>query len=398
MARGYVPIAFTRIDRWLGIVLFALAALTAGVLWLSGKMVSPPRPRVSMSARATLGLALKEDGATLRIVRAAGPGSEAGLRAGDRIAALDGKRSPTMADVASRLASASEGQSIPIEARRGPAGAGETGVLANVIVAVHNVSPADLGLPFEEVTFRNADGLILRGWYLPPPPEGSGRAAAIAYGHGNAADRTQWLPTATAVHDAGFAQLLFDFTGRGESDGEVITLGAHEAADLRSALDVLAARPEVDPLRLAVGGISMGAVAAISLAAEDARVKALVLDSPFADLAALADRIIGSYHVPAGLVRPVLFRVAGWRAHYQPSSVRPVDTIRKVTAPILLFHGENDTIVPFADALALKSATHAPLTLVALPGADHNTPRPGSYQDKIVAFLTKTLPPSWRSP
>jgi dipeptidyl aminopeptidase/acylaminoacyl peptidase len=398
VARGYVPIAFTRIDRWLGIALFTLAALAAVILWLSSLMVSPPRPRVSASARPTLGLALKEDGATLRIVRAASPAADSGLRAGDRITAIDGKRSPTMADVASRLASAAEGQSIPIEARRGPQGAGETGVLANVTVAVRNVSPADLGLPFEDVTFRNADGLILRGWYIPPPPEGAGRAAAIAYGHGNAADRTQWLPSVTAVHDAGFAQLLFDFTGRGESDGEVITLGAHEAADLRSALDVLAARPEVDPLRLAVGGISMGAVAAISLAADDARVKALVLDSPFADLTLLANRVIGSHYVPAGLVRPILFGVAGWRAHYDPSSVRPVDAIRKVTAPILLFHGESDTVVPFADALALKSAARGPFTLVALPGLDHNSPRPGTYQEKIVLFLTRTLPPSWRSP
>jgi len=398
LARGYVPIAFTRIDRWLIGLLAAVAAGAVGIVWLSQAIVAPPRPRVSTSMRPTIGLALRDDDRALFVVRASGPSADAGLRAGDRLFSIDGRVKPTAFDVASRVAASVEGRSISIDARRGPLGADETAVLAEVKVVVRPVSPADFGLPFEEVSFRNADGLSLRGWYLPPPPEGAGRAPAIAYGHGNASDRTEWLPTALAVHDAGFAQLLFDFTGRGESDGEVITLGAHEATDLRSALDVLTARPEVDPLRLAVGGRSMGAAAALFLAAEDARVKALVLDSPFADLSKLADRILAGHHLPAFLLRPILFDVAGWRAHYAPGSVRPVDAIRKVKAPILLFHGDKDTLVPYEDALALKRAAGGPVTLVPLVGADHNTPRPSSYQDRIARFLTQTLPPPWRTP
>ena len=398
MARVYVPIAFTRIDRWLIGLLLTIFAAVAAVLWLSQAMVAPPRPRVSASERPTIGLALREDAGTLRVVRAAGPARDAGLRAGDRIAGIDGKSKPTLADVADRVAVATDEESLDVEARRGPAGSGETGVLAEVKVVVRNVTPADSGLPYEDVSFRNADGLVLRGWYLPPPPEGSGRAPAIAYGHGHASDRRQWLGSAVAVHDAGFAQLLFDFTGRGESDGEVITLGAHEAADLRSALDALAARPEVDPLRLAVGGTGMGAAAAIFLAADDARVKALVLDSPFAELTQLANRALAAHHLPAVLLRPVLFEVAGWRAHYAPASVRPVDAIRKVKVPILLFYGDKDRLIPIEDAKALKAAAGGPCTLVPLANADLDTPRVGSYQDRIVSFLTQTLPASWRTP
>jgi dipeptidyl aminopeptidase/acylaminoacyl peptidase len=287
---------------------------------------------------------------------------------------------------------------LKIEARRGAAGQGESVVLADVDVIARDVSPADHGLPYDDVTFRNADGLVLRGWYLPPPAEGVGRAPAIAYGHGNTADRRQWLPVAVAVHDAGFAQMLFDFTGRGDSDGDVITLGAHEAGDLRAALDALAARPEVDPLRLALGGRSMGAVAALVEAAEDARVKALILDSPFADLTTLVDHTIAGYHIPAFPLRPVLLAVAGWRAHYSPAAIRPIEAIRKVKAPILLFHGGADTLIPFEEARAFQAAASGPFTLVRLEGIDHDTPRPDSYQDRIVAFLTHAMPPSWRSP
>ena len=398
MARVRVPISFTRIDRFVIGGFVVAAAATAGVLYLSQALVAPPRPRISESKRPTIGLALREDAGVLRVVRAAGPSRDAGLRAGDRVRAIDGVPVHTVEDVATRVAAAADGQGVKIDARRGPLGGDEVAVLAEVRVTLRDVSPADLGLPYEDIAFRNADGLNLRGWYLPPPPAGAERAPAIAYGHGNATDRRQWLPVALAVHEAGFAQILFDFTGRGESDGEVISLGAHEAQDLRSALDSLAARPEIDPLRLAVGGRSMGAAAALFLAASDARVKALVLDSPFSDLGELVNRTIASYHIPSFPLGPVLLEVAGWRAHYEPRSVRPIDAIRKVKAPILLFHGTKDTLIPYDDALALKAAASGPVTLVPLEGLDHNTPRPASYQDRIVTFLTHTLPPVWRSP
>jgi pimeloyl-ACP methyl ester carboxylesterase len=199
------------------------------------------------------------------------------------------------------------------------------------------------------------------------------------------------LPVALPVHEAGFAQIFFDFTGRGESDGDVITLGAHEAGDLRAALDMLTARPEVDPRRLALGGRSMGAVAAILEAADDPRVGALVLDSPYADLEDTVDRAIGAYHLPPFLVRPVLLRFAGWRANFDPGAVSPRRTIGRVKAPILLLHGSADEIVPLADALALKSAAAGKTTLLTLEGQGHNTPRPQDAIDRIATFLRTTL-------
>ncbi len=398
MASVRVPIAFTRIDRWLIGGLLVAGGIVAGLLWLSQALVAPPRPRVSESARPMVGLAVRTDAGTLRIVRAVGPARDAGLRPGDRIVRIDEKRAPSREDLTALVGAASAGQTMHFEARRGSKGESESTVLAAVNVAIRTVTPEDQGLPFEDLSFRNAEGLVLRGWYLPPPADESARAPAIAYGHGNASDRRDWLPVALAVHEAGFAQLLFDFTGRGESDGEVITLGAHEGSDLRAALDVLAARPEIDPLRLALGGRSMGAVAALFLAAEDARVKALVLDSPYADLSAVVDRVIGRFHVPPLLLRPALMDVAGWRAHYAPESVHPLAAMRKVKAPTLLFHGEQDTLVPFEDAKAFQSAAIGPLTLVPLVGLDHNSPRPESVQDRIVSFLKQTLPPARSTP
>ena len=117
MARVRVPIAFTRIDRWLFGVFVVVAGAATGMLWLSQAMVAPMRPRVSESNRPTIGLALRVDAGQLRVVRAAGPAQDAGLRAGDRISAIDEARSPTLGDVLGRVDAASDGQSVRIEAR-----------------------------------------------------------------------------------------------------------------------------------------------------------------------------------------------------------------------------------------------------------------------------------------
>jgi len=381
-----VPVAFTRLDRWLigaGVVLAAGLAL---LLYLSQAIVAPPRPRVSESGRPTVGVALRESSRGLVLAATSGPAREAGLRGGDRVVRVGTSTSPTAAMFQRAIEGRHEGDFVEIEAMRE-----ETRVLANVAVAIRPITPGDIGLPFEEVSFRNGDGLTLRGWYVPPPPGTPGRVPAVAYGHGNGADRRHWLPVALAVHRAGFAQVLFDFTGRGESDGDVITLGFHEANDLRAACDLLAGRSEVDPLRLAIAGRSMGAVAAIYEAKDDARVKALVLDSPYADLPALVARTLGAFHLPAFLIERPLLAIAGWRANYAPATVRPVDAIKGVHVPILLFHGEADRLVPFDDAKALKAAASGPVTLVALPGLDHDDPRPDAATDQMVAFLAKTL-------
>jgi dipeptidyl aminopeptidase/acylaminoacyl peptidase len=396
VARVRVPIAFTRIDRWLtGLIALAIAA-GAGLLWMSQMLVAPPRPRISDSKRPTIGLTMADEKGRVRILSAAGPARQAGLHDGDTITAIGEETSPSLAAVTDRIGRAREGDVVRIEARRlGPGGA-ETGILADVKVESRAISPKDAGLAFEDVSFRNADGLTLRGWYLPPRAPQDARRHA--YGHGNASDRRHWLPVASPVHDAGIAQLLFDFTGRGESDGEVISMGFHESRDLRAALDFLAARPEVDPLRLAIGGRSMGAAAALFLAADDARVKALVLDSPYADLTEVVDRALASYSTPLLIFRPPLLAVAGWRAHYAPDSVRPIDAVRKIKAPILLFHGDRDAIVPYSDAARFRSLAAGPLTLVTLTGLDHNSPRPADYARRIAAFLTQTMPPTRRTP
>ena len=387
-------VRITRVDLVLAGAGALLAIVAAIVVQISTWMVAPPRPRVSESARPVLGITLRQtDGGELFADRVSGPAARAGLAAGDRIVRLDALTSPSLESFATAVSTAPEGTTFTLEARRNSGDGTEGGVLAQATSELQSVTPAEEGLPFETVAFPNAFGLTLRGWYIPPPDAFRGPAPAVIYAHGNGSDRRQWLRLAGRVHEAGMAQLLFDFAGRGDSDGDVISLGEHESDDLRAAIDFLARRRDVDPARIGAVGKSMGGVAAILASAKDARIRALVLDGPFADLADVVDRAIGARHLPAALLRPLVFRVAGWRASFDPAALRPEEAMRDVKAPVLLLHGEEDDLVPFEHALRLERAAAGPLTLIPLPGEGHNTPRSPETLDRIARYLRGTLAP-----
>ena len=76
-------------------------------------------------------------------------------------------------------------------------------------------SPADYGLPFEEVTFEAADGVVISGWFLP----GGTRKAVVACGHGLFRSRREVLDRAAFFRQLGYDTLVFDFRRHGKSGG-----------------------------------------------------------------------------------------------------------------------------------------------------------------------------------
>jgi dipeptidyl aminopeptidase/acylaminoacyl peptidase len=370
-----------------------VAILLLLVAWGSQAMVHPPRPRVSQAVRPVLGLLLQNaPRGGVEIVRAATPARRAGLSAGDRIVKIDGKVVRTASSVDSILRGLGDGDLVRVVATRQDDVGKESIVWVDAPVQVRPDSPLDQGLDFEDVEFVNSSGQVLRGWFVPPP---ASKAPAVVFGHGNAADRRHWLAVVPALREAGFASLLFDFSGRGESDGDTVTLGAREAGDIVAAVGFLRGRAEVDPRRIAVCGRSMGAAAAIlAAAAQPDLAGALVLDSSFADLPRLVDEAIAGLFLPPLIVRPLLFEVVRFRAGYDPAALSPREAIGHVAVPMLVLHGTADRVVPFSHALELVAASHAHARLLPLPGLDHNAPRPSFTADAIVRFLEQALPES----
>jgi hypothetical protein len=203
----------------------------------------------------------------------------------------------------------------------------------------------------QEVVLETEDGLRLDGWFLPAP--GGGRGPAVLVCNGNAGNRALRAPLAAALSRAGLSVLLFDYRGYAGNPGRPSEDGL--AADARAAQAWLAARPEVDPGRIAYLGESLGAAVALRLAVERPPA-ALVLRSPFTSLAD-----VGRLRYPWLPVELLL------NDRYASAA-----RVGRLTAPLLVVAGERDGIVPAALSRRLYDAASVPKRFVLVPGADHN--------------------------
>jgi fermentation-respiration switch protein FrsA (DUF1100 family) len=203
----------------------------------------------------------------------------------------------------------------------------------------------------EDVTFETTDGLRLAAWFV--LPEGSASGTTILVFNGNAGDRSLRLPLAQALSKAGHAVLLTDYRGYGGNPGRPSEEGL--IADARAARTWLVDRRGVDPARLVYFGESLGTAVAIRLADEHPPA-AVVLRSPFPSLAE-----VGRKHYPFLPVQLLL------RDRFSCS-----DRISRLTCPVLVVAGEEDSIVPVEHSRSLFEAAREPKRLVVIPGADHN--------------------------
>ena len=212
--------------------------------------------------------------------------------------------------------------------------------------------PRDVGLArAEAVTFPTADGLTLRGWFV--PSIGSSHTYTVLVFNGNAGNRAYRAPLAASLQQQGLQVLLFDYRGYGGSEGKPTEAGLR--ADAQAAHRYLVERDDVEASRLIYFGESLGTALAIALAAEYPPA-GVVLRSPFPSLVE-----VGQTHYP---FLPVRFLLQDRYA--------AMDDITRVTCPVLVLAGDRDRIIPLGLSRRLYEAATSMKELVIVAGADHN--------------------------
>ncbi|HYL86870.1 MAG TPA: alpha/beta fold hydrolase [Candidatus Angelobacter sp.] len=128
-----------------------------------------------------------------------------------------------------------------------------------------------------EIVQFEVPGLGTReGWFFP----GLRGAATVVLCHGYESSRGELLTLVSALQDHQYNVFVFDFAAHG-GNGGVTTFGYREADELRTAVDVVAARNDVDATRFGLWGYNLGAYAALREAEGDKRIRALILDSVY---------------------------------------------------------------------------------------------------------------------
>lgn len=128
-------------------------------------------------------------------------------------------------------------------------------------------------------------GEVCRAWFF-VPNELAAPAPCIVMAHGFGLTRRCGLREfAAAFAHAGYAVLLFDYRGFGDSGGEPrqIVSFRKQVEDWEAAIAEARARPEVDGGKVVTWGFSLGAGHALRAAARDPLVAALVAVAPMFD-------------------------------------------------------------------------------------------------------------------
>ena len=210
-------------------------------------------------------------------------------------------------------------------------------------------SPKQFGLVFEDVWLTTSDGTTLHGWYLPAP----GSRHLILFCHGNAGNISHRLDNLARLNQAGLAVFIFDYRGYGQSQGSPSEKGMY--LDAEAAYDWAAQKAAEQGGKVVIFGRSLGGVAAVYLATER-RPAGLILESTFTNLGDMAGTLIPI---------PGMKKWLGGRFNSLGRAPR-------VSAPVLMLHGDVDNVVPIALGRELFQALPQPKAFVLLKGAGHN--------------------------
>ena len=150
----------------------------------------------------------------------------------------------------------------------------------------------------------------------------------------------------------GFGALFVSYRGYGSSTGAITERGL--IIDALTAYDFLISRG-IGPEMIMVVGESLGTGVAVQLAAQK-KVAALALEAPYT---AAVDVAAGIYWwLPVRLLMKDQFLSR--------------DYISRVTAPLLIQHGDRDGIIPVAQGQRLFALANEPKQLVIIPGESHD--------------------------
>ena len=214
----------------------------------------------------------------------------------------------------------------------------------------------------EQVWLKTSFGRV-EAWYLPAAPATNQPAPLLVFSHGNAELIDYWPEEFDEPRRWGMGVLLVEYPGYGRSDGTPSQTSITEG--MLAAYDWAARSADIDKSRIIPYGRSLGGGAAVVLAAARP-VPALILESSFSSVSAFA----AGFGAPSMIVR---------------DKFDSASTIKSLAQPILIVHGDRDTIVPPHHAGVLAAA--APnATLKFLPCGHNDCPRPWT---DVRAFLDR---------
>ncbi|MEQ1569833.1 MAG: alpha/beta fold hydrolase [Myxococcota bacterium] len=223
----------------------------------------------------------------------------------------------------------------------------------------------------EPITLRADDGVGLYGWWLR-----GDHGRVVLFFHGNGETVADYAPLYRVLLRAGWDVATVAYRGYPGSD----PVAPSEDGMARDAAALWAWAVERYPAeRVVVHGRSLGGGVAAILVDGDANPAALVLESTFVSVTALARRIAPVYPV-------------GWLLR---NRFETVDRAPRLGVPVLVLHSSDDQVIPLAASAKQLLPIIAEVEYHETSGFDHQSCLPVSdprMRSAYLAFLDRVVP------
>ena len=259
------------------------------------------------------------------------------------------------------------------------------------------IAPEDVGA-VRMFAYKAADGLAMEGVLTLPPGRPAKGLPVVVLPHGGPAARDDisfdWW--AQAFARLGYAVFQPNFRGS-EGYGDAFRVagygewGRKMQTDISDGLAALSAEGIVDPRRACIMGGSYGGYAALAgVTIQHGLYRCAVSVAGVSDLGELlryeSDR--GGWSSPAVRYWRNYMGLEGKTGYTDPAlqAISPASLAAKADAPILLIHGDKDTVVPIDQSQIMQTQLQRagkPVEMVVLPSEDHWL----SQQETRVAML-----------
>ncbi len=247
------------------------------------------------------------------------------------------------------------------------------------------------GIEYSEVQFESPLG-SLDAWRF----EGDDDTWAI-YVHGHRAKPADGLPSLPTLHQLGIPGLFITYRNDEGQPGDpsgIYQYGVTEWRDLHAAVEYVLSQPGADDVVLI--GHSMGGGIVVKFLYESSlagSVAGAVLDSPVMDFGAPVDLGARQRNLP-GFVAASVKWIGTLRFGLDWNAMDYLKDADRLDVPILLIHGEDDTLVPIETSAELAERRPDLVTYSVYPDTTHvdgwNTDS-ARYERELREFLLRTL-------
>jgi fermentation-respiration switch protein FrsA (DUF1100 family) len=231
------------------------------------------------------------------------------------------------------------------------------------------LSPEDLDLPYEDLSFDVADEatggrekLRLPAWWIPAREPGGDRCVVIVHGYADSkVGGIAWAPTFVEM---GWNVLAVDLRAHGEAQGRYTTAGYFERHDLSQIVDQIRATRPGQTRRLVLFGVSLGA--AVVGGTADLRqaeaggacdVDAVIMECPYRDYPGAAQTHAAVMGMPGPMFQGAAIKLAERMSGADFYACSPVDVIPRLRCPVMVIHGAEDLFIDPAHMDAVEAAT-----------------------------------------